>query len=515
MARARGTRPPSPRPPVAETSTAEGAEDGATRWWPLLAVTVAGAAVFHGALRYFFAQDDFAGLARASGVLPRLGGVWRYLSGQLYFDLMWRVAGLQAITYHLASLLVHLGCALLLYHLMARRLTRPAALAGAVFFATHPALYTALYSISGIGEILALLLALAALRLAPLPGRGIWAAAIAFALSLLAKESTLLLPAAMALGFATLPRDRGRVRRTALVIALLAALYAIEYLRSDVFRVREGLSQSAAYALAGPAEIGRNLLTYLGWTLNLFLPTVRGVGDAVDPTAFPWGIALAVIWLVGLLSPTLRSRGWGVAGITYLLFLLPVLPLKNHTYHYYLYAPLAGAAWGVAALFDGLVVTRLGWRSGMGAAAAVAAALALNGALLVRKIETAPFVVDDLRSDPTVDRAVIARNVYDGLRAARLPDGARLDFWSPALQAARFDPTRFTTESYWATNLRSALFDSVGVRVMFPKVAEVRFLEEAQPRSPSDLVAIYRRDGQLRVVTAAELDSLLRVHPLQ
>jgi hypothetical protein len=517
MARAHGTRPqatPSASR-AAELPPAEGAGHDSRPWWPPLAVIAAGIAVFFGALQYFFAQDDFAGLARASGVLPRLSGVWRYLSGQLYFDLMWRTAGLDPRPYHLASLLAHLGCALLLYHLMARRLTRPAALVGAVYFAVHPALFTALYSISGIGEILALLFALVALRVAPGSGRGLWAVVIAFALSLLAKESTLLLPVAMALGVAILPRDRGRARRAALAIAVIAALYAVEYLRSDVFRVREGLSQAAAYALADPGEIGRNLLTYLGWTLNLFLPTVREIGDAVDPAAFPWGIALAVIWLAGLLSPTLRSRGWGTAGITYLLFLAPVLPLRNHTYHYYLYAPLAGAAWGLAALFDGWVVTRLGWRTSMNAATAVAVLLALNGALLVHKIERAPYVVADLRSAPVVDRARIARNVYDALRTAALPDGARLEFWSPSLAAAENDRARLASERYWSTNLRAALFDSVGVRVMFPRLAAVRFVEQPPIQPTSDRVALYGRDGRLRVITAAVLDSLLRVHPLE
>src|SRR5262245_57419307 len=137
---------------------------------PLLLVLALGAAVFSGALSYFFAQDDFAALARASGLSPRLDSLWRYLSGQLYFDLMWRLGGLHAWPYHLVSLLAHLGCAALLHHLIARRMSRPAALFGAALFATHPALYTALYSISGIGEILSLLFALAALRLAVLAG---------------------------------------------------------------------------------------------------------------------------------------------------------------------------------------------------------------------------------------------------------------------------------------------------------------------------------------------------------
>src|SRR5258705_6830156 len=100
MARARGPRPqatPSGKPPD-EVRPAGDAADRPGRWWPLLGVIAAGVAVFQGALHYFFAQDDFAGLARASGMLPRLSGMWRYLSGQLYFDVMWRFAGLQART---------------------------------------------------------------------------------------------------------------------------------------------------------------------------------------------------------------------------------------------------------------------------------------------------------------------------------------------------------------------------------------------------------------------------------
>ena len=63
-------------PPVSRLSTALGA---------VLAV-VAALVVFRGTLAYFFAQDDFTGLARARGIIPALQGPWRYLSGQLYFD---------------------------------------------------------------------------------------------------------------------------------------------------------------------------------------------------------------------------------------------------------------------------------------------------------------------------------------------------------------------------------------------------------------------------------------------
>ena len=497
----------------ARTVTPEASNAGpAESLWPLLLILAAGVIVFAGALPYFFAQDDFAALARASGISPRLTGPWRYLSGQLYFDVMWRLAGLQAWAYHLISLVAHLGSALLLHHLMARRLSRPASLLGAVLFVTHPALYTTLYSVSGIGEVLSLLFALAALRLAVVPNAWRWSAIPVFALSLLSKESTLLFPLAMVLGFGVLPRERGRAGGMGWILLAVAAAYAAYLASADLFRVREGLSGSAAYALGDGADMGRNLLTYLGWTLNAFLPTVQGFGDAVDPAVFPWGIALAIVWLVGLLSPTLRSRGWGVAGITYLLLLLPVLPLRNHTYHYYLYAPLAAAAWALAGAFDGLAVTRLGWRSGMATAGALAALLTLNGALLVRKVEHMPFMAEEMRADPTVDRARIARNLYRSLQSASLPRGTRLQFWSPALAVARSDPSRHAAEAYWASNVQSALFDGLGVRVMFPQVTEATFVEVPAPNR-ADRIAAYRRDGMVRVTTAGEIDSLLRLYP--
>ena len=123
-------------------------------WWVPLATALAGVAVFRGALGLFFAQDDFAGLARAAGVLPRLQGPWRYLSGQLYFDVMHRLAGMHAWPYHAAGLAAHVACGVLLAQLLARRFSRTAAAFGAIAFVTHPAPFTAIYSVSGIGELL-------------------------------------------------------------------------------------------------------------------------------------------------------------------------------------------------------------------------------------------------------------------------------------------------------------------------------------------------------------------------
>ena len=478
---------------------------------PALAA-LAAVVVYRGALGYDFTQDDFAGLGRAAGILPRLRGPWRYLSGQAYFDVMRGIAGLHATAYHAVSLAVHAGCGALLAWLLARVVSRPAATLGAVWFVTHPALFTAIYSVSGIGEILAGLFALTAIGLSFVPRPRDLASPAAYGLSLLCKESTILLPAAAAFGFLARPGARASRRTLALGGGLLAVVYAAWFVSADVFRVRTGIAANAAYALAGPLDIGRNLLTYLGWTANMFLPSVHGVGDAVDPNVFAWGAALALLWLAGLAWPALRARGWAGAGIAYLLLLVPVLGLRNHTYHYYLYMPLTAAATGVAALADALLA-RAGGRRGATIAAAAALLFVANGALLVRKIETAPFVHPDMRADATVDRARIVRNVRRSLESSPPRTGERIVFWSPELAASRHDPARASIERYWEANLRAALMEGVAVRVLFPQVDSVRFVDEPGWQA-SDRVAMYQRTGVLTLKPAAEVDSMLRQHPL-
>ncbi len=150
--------------------------------------------VFRGVLAYFFAQDDFTGLARARGLLPALTGPWRWISGQLYFDLMERVAGLSPLPYRVASLAAH-GATVALVYAACRRFVPPlAAMLGALWFGTHPAIYTALYSVSGIGEILSGLLAVATLLLVSRSGRERSIAVPCFVAALMCKESVVLLP---------------------------------------------------------------------------------------------------------------------------------------------------------------------------------------------------------------------------------------------------------------------------------------------------------------------------------
>jgi hypothetical protein len=495
-------------------------------WLGGLVVATCAAWVFRGALGQFFAADDFSGLARGAGLLPRLHGPWRLLSHQLYFDLMHHVAGLDPRAYHAASLLLHVGCAVALYALLKRRLGVPAAMAGAACFAAHPAHFAATYWVAAVGVPLSLLAALGALLVAPRRDRARWLALPLFAAALLARESVILLPLVVPLW---LRHDDGAgrgpvrsVRPDPLVLAAgaLALAQLAVVVITDAMGARAG---AAAYRLDFGPALWANLLSYAGWTANFLLATVRRVQDGVDPLVYGWGAALLVLWLAGLAWPALRRRGWLVAGALYLALLSPVLPLGSHTYRYYLYGPLAGFSWGIAAALD-VLLTRIAGaprraprrgvdRRSERSAAAWATALALvalgavNGSLLVHKIATMPFAgAPGLYSDAVVDRAAIARRALEGLRGAALPDHARLLFWSPIGRAQAPGPAR---ESYFELNVRAALFDGLAVRVFFPGVDSVRFVTDYRPLPEPYRYAVYRPDGGLAVASSATLDSVL------
>jgi hypothetical protein len=477
-----------------------------------LAASVAAVVVFHGSIAYFFAQDDFAALARASGLLPRFAEPWRLLSLQLYFDAMRPLAGLNPTPYHLVSLAGH-AIATALVHRLARATVGPAAaMVGAFFFACHPSSFTAVYWISTVGDVYAVVLGLSALLLARRDDRLRLAAPVAFAAALLCKESVLLLPLAVPLA-----RRAGRagVRagwRDPVVLAMVftaAAWLGWFALRNELGAVSSSPDHAPYAASLGPHVVA-NALTYLGWTANFLLPTVTGFSDAVDPAVHGYGWALALAILAGAFLPALRRRGWIAAASLYALLLLPVLPLANHTYHYYLYASLVGAAWGVACAVDALPARRV---AAWVVAGALALALAVNGRALVRKIESFPFTLPGTRSEPLVDRALIAEKVVRGVAGASYVEGTTLRLVSPealALEAAggpgTYGPGR---ETYWERNVRSALYEGLAIRLFVPPIARVEFVRGASAEGERPVRhAAYRVTGETRVLGAAELDSL-------
>src|SRR5262249_49841233 len=335
--------------------------------------------------------------------------------------LMGAVAGLHPLPYHVVSLAVHAVCVVLVFKLCRRFVPPVPAAVGATVFGAHPALFTALYSVSGIGELLATAFGLASVLLAMERGRRAWWSLPLYAASLMSKESTLLLAVVawlLARRAARADEPRGGVPLVPLSMLGIAIVYALAFVGRDVFGVRQELAATAPYAVRFDRTLLDNLFTYLGWTARIALPLVTTTVDAVEPAVFGYGVALGVAWVAGLAIRGIRSRGWLEAGVWFGATLAPVLPLAHHTYHYYLDAPLVGAGLGVAVL-AGWAATALEAAGGVtlsrGVLAACAIAIGVNSALLVHKIETYPFVDPELRSDPTVDRARIAANAVSDL----------------------------------------------------------------------------------------------------
>jgi hypothetical protein len=507
-------------------------------WIALIAGLVA-AGLWRGALGYWFCQDDFAWLARARGLLPPAPFPWRWLSCTALFAMLKPLGIDSAVPYHALSVAALAACAALLGWLLARRFHPLAALVGAVFFAAHPAHFNAAYWVSAIGDIFALLFGLIAIALARVSGRSRWLALAAFACALLSKESVALLPLALAVEPGWLeargksPNARaassaGRyawVRRLDPIVPAMLALsvaFSAALLARDVFGTRAGVTASAPYALSFGPHVLTNFAAYTSWSVNLFVP---GGAFLEERAVLGWSALVVPVWLAGLAWPRLRAAGWLAGGVTFTMLLLPVLGLRNHTYHYYLCAPLAGAAWCLTALVHvacGIDRSPAPGRTGRrgvqrsasapGRAAlpwisgALALALALSGAARIREIETMPMGVPELRSNPIVDRARIARRLVDGLRAAQLPPGARLVLRSPSSlrfeRQVRTGTSLVPGDTYWDRSVRAAVMEDLALRMALPQLSDVTFRYTRPAIDTTLVVALYDPDGSVRVLPA-------------
>jgi Dolichyl-phosphate-mannose-protein mannosyltransferase len=525
------------------------------RWWPVVLPGLAAVIVFRGALGLYFAQDDFRGLAVAAGVYPAHDALWRWLSVQGFMNLFHPMFGAHPWPYHAISLVLHALNAGLLFVLLARVFRPPAALVAASFFAVHPAHFTALYWISARADLMATMFALITVLLALRSGRERWLALPVFVLSLLSKESTLLLPVAILglrawraePGVTTTDASETRFRALRdpvvwglLAIALAGGLYLL--VPRDV-GIDVGLDANAAYGFDFGTSLIRNLLTYAGWTVDLVMlePGLRFV-DAQNPGLFLLGGAVLVLAFAASRVTALARRGWLAGLAAYLLMLAPVLPLRNHTYHYYLYAPLAAASLCVGALTDWIIewITRpsrtrvsAGKRGATRAkqptphtgtafvwtiALACVAAIAWNGARLTHLMEYRPSsAYPGMRGDPIVDRARIAQQTIASLAAADLPDHAELAFVLRERLALLARIARGSGEApppadllYPESNMQSAILDGLAVRALVPGVARVSF-EPPPGEVPSTFrYVVYAPTGEANVYAPAALDSLLR-----
>ena len=478
-------------------------------------IALAAVLVYHRVTHYFFAQDDFTSLWIGREA-PKT--FWRVLSSFVYFRAARSLFDLNPVAFHVTSLLFHIANAVLVF-LVTRALSvgRATSLVAAILFVVHPALYFPVYAVSSIGEILScffILLASLFLLRARRP-EGLAASlvvCILFAASLLSKETTILFPVLAVLIFVV---KRTQVKRAVPVVAALVAvavIYGALFYSADVFGIRETLShalgtkeapsQGGAYATSLGPELVTSLQTYFKWGFNIFEPW-RGVQfNVLDKRALAWlvvGVALFLLLVAHRGSARVKSAycvSW------FLLMLLPVIPLTNHPYHYYLYVPLAGFCPAL-----GVVLARWFKRS-QGealASACIIVFLVANSALLMSRIEKATVSDSPRRKDPTFDRPIVAENLISDLRRLELPEGSKLVLLSPLREIREGKITEHPYlawgGSYWDTNLRSAVAEGLGIRLFFPQVDTVAFANDLTEEL-NDFVAVgYTWDGHLRFDT--------------
>jgi hypothetical protein len=412
------------------------------------------------ALGVYFHPDDLISMEWTRGILPSPDfGLWRLLSGKVYFAAALGVFGADPLPYHALNMFVHTTNVVLLYSL-ARRWGASAVaamLAAGLFGSARPA-FSVLQQAVGIGELLALALTTSAF-LACERRTPAWrtAGVLLFAAALLSKEAVLLLPLVLLLprepaGWTQRAawRDRLAVAAPLLLTCLVAALVLV------IGNVRNRAFGGEAYAMAFGSNLFHNLMTYVSWAFdvrNAFFDEPGGISLTA------WRVALPVLALLLALAWFTRDRTrLPVIGLLWsALAIAPVLPLAHHTYATYLYTPLAGLALvlgpGLGSLAGALRrergerAARPGGPPAGGQASASLVVWASVGVLLVAFATTSDRLLDarvgrrveslDLPFDRQLRKSEMVRRAAEGLRRTGTP--RRIVIYMPPEASNRLD----------------------------------------------------------------------------
>ena len=315
---------------------------------------------------FFFYGDSWLLLEQA--VFSKVGH-WLHLlpqhvyndrpAGFLLIKALYHVAGLDPVPYHAALLGLHLVSLLLVWSLTARA-TGSLVLgwAAAMLFGHHYAATVTVPWVGAVFETLCACFCLLAFRL-HLSSRVLVraAAVLCYVLAVRSKETALPLPLVVAAYEVWVVRGgpsraalAGALKRTAPLLAVLAA-YAVWYVflaMAEQTRLADTHPLPARDRLAG-LQPGPGVLPRADAVLARGPPSVLTL-------AFGLGLA-AALWK--------RAGVAVVGGLGFLLFLLPVLFLKNRQADFYLYLPSVFFFLGLVSILRA-GVARLGAEAGPG-----------------------------------------------------------------------------------------------------------------------------------------------------
>jgi hypothetical protein len=321
----------------------------------------------------FFYLDDFPIMGQASEIrsladAPRMLVpptsfiLYRPLGNVGYFVFLRALFGHDALGYHLAHLGFHVANAFLVYLIGVRLLRRrPAALAGAVVYATTPGLtlgacWIATWTMTGTA-LFYLLALLAWLGRDEAPWRRV-ATFACFVLALASSEHGLTLPLTLTAAGLLVdpPRPWRRLARELAPFYVVAAVYAGAKLFYVVFlfpRLDPDVQTFIRWAYGvtfNPVAMLRHVGQYLGYSVSFVYPLAFAERSAlvVGIAVVAIVIGTTVLALRRPAAPRLRATAFGL--VLFAIALGPVMVLRDHLFSYYVGTAAAGAALALAAV---------------------------------------------------------------------------------------------------------------------------------------------------------------------
>jgi tetratricopeptide (TPR) repeat protein len=320
-------------------------------WWiALAALLVFGASVASG-----FHFDDY-GMLQDPAVVQADG--WRSCFGLwqtrpltwLSFWLNYAAVGRDPWLWHVVNVGIHALCSVLLYKVLAKRIGREAALAGALLFAVHPLQAEAVDYVYARAILLCALFSLLALErwISERP----WHAVAWFALAVLAKEECVTLPLALAL-YSWL---EGTLRRRLGPLAAMLGIAAAAGIRVIAAIDATGMKGVGIHAGVSPfaylSEQGIAILRYFGL---LIFPAFFTFDPQLPWPGWAWRLAAWAVLLalgIALVSRVRKTPAafWFLAGLILLVPSSSVFPAADFAADRRMYLPMLAFAPGVALL---------------------------------------------------------------------------------------------------------------------------------------------------------------------
>lgn len=279
---------------------------------------------------------------------------------KLVFFLGMKAGEATPLALHLLSLLLHIGCSLLVYDDVRSRLhasstSRATATFAALAFAVHPTRVESVSWISGLTDVLMtffLLIGMRALRLSS-SAAGLLAATTAFALAGWSKEVAVLAPIIIVADSYSRGRSPREIFRGAAATFVGASLVGITWFLSTPRSPSVGWPSPAAAVPRVLATVG-TFVSRIVWPMPATVYPGRIVIDGAGTLHFdPMAIAIGTMAIAALCIALLRawrhppSRTW-LGPLA--LFFVPLLPVSNFVLRNnqalaadrYLYLPLVG-----------------------------------------------------------------------------------------------------------------------------------------------------------------------------